>query len=63
MKRPYSMSNRAAAAAAAAATSAVALNKSIFNSDTLSSHIGRSFFSPPSYPSYDENKGKRVAET
>ena len=56
MKRPYSMSNRAAAAAAvaaaaaAAANSAAALNKSIFSPDTLSGHIGRTFFSPPAYP-------------
>ncbi|KAI9564032.1 putative forkhead box protein D3-B-like isoform X2 [Daphnia sinensis] len=50
MKRPYSMSNRAAAAAAAAAAnSAAALNKSLFNSDALSGHIGRTFFAPPTY--------------
>ncbi|XP_046448836.1 fork head domain transcription factor slp1-like isoform X2 [Daphnia pulex] len=50
MKRPYSMSNRAAAAAAAAAANtAAALNKSLFNSDALSGHIGRTFFAPPTY--------------
>nr|CAH0108592.1 unnamed protein product [Daphnia galeata] len=50
MKRPYSMSNRAAAAAAAAAANtAAALNKSLFNSDALSGHIGRTFFAPPPY--------------
>jgi hypothetical protein len=53
MKRPYSMSNRAAAAAAAAAANtAAALNKSLFNSDALSGHIGRTFFAPPPYSPY-----------